>query len=432
MVFRSFFFVCFFNFIHFTAFLGAENNYDHVQDREDASFVENDSEEVLSEEVEVKDVDLLYSLGMQFFTGSGCDKSLEQAYEYFMKAAQEGHLLAQLQVARMLERGLGVQRDAKEAFSWTLQAAEKGLRIAQENVATSYLTGIGVTKDEKAAAYWYEQAAQNGSIIALKNLGYAYGKGFSVEHDEVKATFFFRRAAELGDVQSQEEYAKRLVWGIGCKADVIEALCWFSRAAAAGSAVAQCYMGKFALHGCEGVLPNEEFAVYWFELAAAQENPEACYLLGIISCEGQYGLEKKRKYGIDLIKKSAKAGNINAQRYLVTFYSSGDRPAYKKAFEWRKKAAAQGDFKAQHGLGRAYEVGLGCDKDIHLAIEWYKKAANQGYVVSMYCLAKIYQTGSIVDKNLNEALFWFKKATACGDLDAKEEIEETLKLLSLE
>ena len=50
----------------------------------------------------------------------------------------------------------------------------------------------------------------------------------------------------------------------------------------------------------------------------------------------------------------------------------------KKAVEWYKKAAKQGNMWAQHNLGYCYEYGEGIRKNHKKAVEWFTKAAEQG------------------------------------------------------
>ena len=50
-------------------------------------------------------------------------------------------------------------------------------------------------------------------------------------------------------------------------------------------------------------------------------------------------------------------------------------PDYAIAARWYKKAAAQGNSRAQINLGYLYEKGLGVDKDLVIALNWYRKAS---------------------------------------------------------
>ena len=50
-----------------------------------------------------------------------------------------------------------------------------------------------------------------------------------------------------------------------------------------------------------------------------------------------------------------------------------------EAVKWYRKAADQGDARAQCNLGLMYENGRGVSKDEYEAVKWFRKAAEQGY-----------------------------------------------------
>ena len=51
-----------------------------------------------------------------------------------------------------------------------------------------------------------------------------------------------------------------------------------------------------------------------------------------------------------------------------------------------KKAAEQGDAKAQFVLGGCYDFGDGVEKNPTEAVKWYRKAAEQGYAPAQFNL----------------------------------------------
>ena len=82
----------------------------------------------------------------------------------------------------------------------------------------------------------------------------------------------------------------------------------------------------------------------------------------------------------DLLLKSAKGGDAEAQFQVAYAYEMGDGVAknYKKAMHWYKLAAKQNHVKAQLSMGYFYHSGMGVSEDYEEAIEWYKLAADQG------------------------------------------------------
>ena len=58
----------------------------------------------------------------------------------------------------------------EEAFSWYLRAAEAGSGEAQLHVAKAYRFGIGVSKDDELASSWYQRAAESGNEEAQEHV----------------------------------------------------------------------------------------------------------------------------------------------------------------------------------------------------------------------------------------------------------------------
>ena len=117
-------------------------------------------------------------------------------------------------------------------------------------------------------------------------------------------------------------------------------------------------------------------------------------------------------------KKAAKQGNPRAQNRLGDIYYFGIGTDIKKnrtkGIEWYKKSAEQGYRPAQVILGVAYHYGNGVKKNPTKAIKWYKKAAEQGYFLAKYFLGNVYYEGEGVKQNLSEAYKFYKEAYEQG------------------
>lgn len=86
------------------------------------------------------------------------------------------------------EFGQGVEQNYLLAAEWYQKAAEQGHALAQTNLAYLYLMGLGVKKDEQKAFALYQQAAAQDFVPALNTLGFLYVQGIGTEVD-VKAGF---------------------------------------------------------------------------------------------------------------------------------------------------------------------------------------------------------------------------------------------------
>lgn len=89
-----------------------------------------------------------------------------------------------------------------------------------------------------------------------------------------------------------------------------------------------------------------------------------------------------------------------------------------------KKAAEQGDAKAQFNLGNCYAKGEGVNKNLKEAAYWYRKAAEKGLSEAQYNLGICYNNGYGIDKDFKEAAYWWRKAAEQGDEEAKEALKE--------
>jgi len=96
--------------------------------------------------------------------------------------------------------GEGVSQDNVAAFNWFMKAAEQGYAPAQYKVGAAYAYGDGVEKDQKEATKWYTAAAQQGYSIAQRNLGVLYSKGEGVEQDKPLALAWYSILADTGNV----------------------------------------------------------------------------------------------------------------------------------------------------------------------------------------------------------------------------------------
>jgi len=98
-----------------------------------------------------------------------------------------------------------------------------------------------------------------------------------------------------------------------------------------------------------------------------------------------------------------------------------------KAEDWFKKAANQGNAKAETALGHIYLTTAAFNtvisnmfsnpygkstatEDYQKALYWFKKAAEQGYAPAENYLGVMYANGLGVPQDYSKALYWLKKS----------------------
>ena len=88
-------------------------------------------------------------------------RDYKQAVEWYTKAANQGNITAELNLASLYRDGRGklFARDVEQAASWYRKAAEQGDARAQAALGMLYTLGLGVPRSDVEAYYWLDLAA---------------------------------------------------------------------------------------------------------------------------------------------------------------------------------------------------------------------------------------------------------------------------------
>ncbi len=90
----------------------------------------------------------------------------EKALRLFKANAEAGHALSQYMTGIMVEQGQGTEEDVTAAFNWYMKAAQQGLSDAYYALGDMYSRGISVNKDALQAYVWFDLAARGGHKLA--------------------------------------------------------------------------------------------------------------------------------------------------------------------------------------------------------------------------------------------------------------------------
>ena len=101
------------------------------------------------------DMEAQFKLGECYKSGNGVEMDEEEADEWYLEAARQGHIEAQYMFG--LSCSLNDEKDA--AIEWLRKAAEKGHVPAQFYLALTILDRDGGTEE---AVKWLRKAAENG------------------------------------------------------------------------------------------------------------------------------------------------------------------------------------------------------------------------------------------------------------------------------
>lgn len=268
-------------------------------------------------------------------------------------------------------------------------------------------------------------------------------------------------AAEAGDLQAQfalgELYmhSRQLALQQPRKAEE-----WLT--AAAKRDYLPAIMSLLALYQKADLGADQELRLSWLSRAADLGEVSACYQLGQMYWEGPRGMKRDRPRGLDLIRRAASLGEIEALVFLANQSLDGtgmirnetnarsllqlaaDRGSltatiYLQQFDpkWRRlpdlpiavrgleKNAKNGDAQSMLLLGRAHETGTGVTASIggteSMAIgftkarSWYEKAAAAGSAEALARLGVLNTLGIDAPANLTAAAKCFRDAAAKGN-----------------
>ena len=115
---------------------------------------------------------------------------------------------------------------------------------------------------------------------------------------------------------------------------------------------------------------------------------------------------------------------------LAFLLSDDDSEESKRVrFNLITRASQYGILPAIRTMGNYYEEGIGCEKDLDMALYWFKLAAKEGVNPACGNIADLYDNGEYFKRNLGKALFWTSNAHACERDDDEAEFKEDFERL---
>lgn len=134
-----------------------------------------------------------------YFGGEGVGQSLERAFFWWLRAAENGHAKGQFLVGAVYGaqgNDEAARYDPAEVLRWRRKSAEQRFASAQFNVAHAFYKGTTVRKSHTMAASWYRRAAAQGFVRAQIASGTLYYRGEGVQRNRGNAAKWFCLAAD--------------------------------------------------------------------------------------------------------------------------------------------------------------------------------------------------------------------------------------------
>ena len=133
--------------------------------------------------------------GLKYFR----EGSYKKALEFYLKAANQGNVSAQNNLAMMYSNGIGVKPSDEEAVKWFCKAAMQGGPSEQYKIGVNYFRGSDCfPQSYEEAAKWFLKAAEQGDAVAQFQIGWMYKEGKGVKKDLSEAQEWFSKATIQG------------------------------------------------------------------------------------------------------------------------------------------------------------------------------------------------------------------------------------------
>jgi TPR repeat protein len=363
---------------------------------------------------ELGDAEAQLRIAYRYELGAWYDDVAEEAVKWLERAAEQGHVGAQWELAVQccpeFDRDLPPLRDdPATTLLWMRAAAEQGHADAIGRMAEIYERGLaGVAPDFDEATKWLLIGGPQCDYSPHRLLARLTQPACQIsrEHESFLLDVV-RTDAENGHVCSQlvlgNAYAHGLIW---LAADDVESVKWHSLAAGGGSfdeteiavfrrnaeicgARLQRHLGEIFKKG-ENIHRDVSEAARWYELSAKQGDADAQFSIAFMYDQGQ-GVSQNDELAAMWYQKAAEQGDAAAQNNLGVMYDNGHGVEQnpREARRWYLAAARQGDDTASYNLGVNYLFGQGVRESAELAARWFRIASRNGSVWGSVALAAV-------------------------------------------
>jgi TPR repeat protein len=164
----------------------------------------------------------LYWLGLHTMLGQGVAQDIPKGWDLTERAAKLGEVEAMMSLASSVDSGKASKAALEEAFNWYRKAADKGNADAQLVVGTRLLESAQGPDEKRLARQYLEKAAKQGNAEARSILDTL------PEDPEPAAPRPVLTSAVVGDPQAQYQLGVSHYMGIGVPKSFSLSYFWFS------------------------------------------------------------------------------------------------------------------------------------------------------------------------------------------------------------
>ncbi|CAG8588629.1 5582_t:CDS:2 [Ambispora leptoticha] len=140
------------------------------------------------------DVNYACILGVFFHYGIGVQVNRQMAFNFYQHAAKDNNdAFAQNRLGYCYRDCIGTTRNLDEAFKWFKKSAEGGHMCGMRTLAEHYYDGLGCEKNSCRAFFWYSKAYINGNPRSIQSISMCHEKGHGTPRDLHEALFWARK-----------------------------------------------------------------------------------------------------------------------------------------------------------------------------------------------------------------------------------------------
>ncbi|KAM9330374.1 protein sel-1 homolog 3 [Gastrophryne carolinensis] len=298
-----------------------------------------------------------------------------------------------------------------------------GYHKASYLLAIIHEIGLSVSANPTQALLYSLIGAQGDDRLALLKLGYKHLQGidaYSLDLD-VAFAYYMNVARKTPRDRLSHGLEQAFVETIRIMDDDIlkeqtreddDLFLWLKQNAERGDPYAQHRLAQMLFWGQQGVSKDTKAAIEWYERGALEnEEPVLMYDYAVLLFKGD-GIPKNMKLALELMRKSASKGQVEALNGLGWYYHTFKKD-YAKAVKYWKKAYNKGNADAAYNLGVMHLHGIypgvpGANET--LAFEYMSKASDGGHIEASINVAQYLITGSLnnVPRNPEAAIILAK------------------------
>ena len=349
--------------------------------------------------------------GRMYEEGAGFSKDPAKAFNYYLKASEQGYPPAYTAIGDMYAKGKHVKKNMRLAAKNYLTATNMGDETARQRLSTidldnsidpnsiEYLEYISTLDSEKA-----------GNAVELYKLYNKFWNGEGVNVDRQRAIEYLQKAAEQDYSPAYMKLGHLYYYGNAVQQDYATAFSYFKEAFILKNDSALFIIGDMYANGL-GVEVNEAKAVKYY-LTAGVNGVD----LAILRLNNYNVLKYVSPNDLRYVKYKGLRGDIKSQLAAAKYHLGKNEG---EAVRWLRQAAEKGDSEAQVLLGKVFYLGkCNMPKDNDEAQKWFTLAAQQKNLDAFRFLADMYS------KNL------ITTPTGGGDKDPGEQLEYAFRMAS--